>query len=54
MSSTPLMFRILNPIMKSILRSPVHKVVSEKIMIITFKGIKSGRVFHARELYQRR
>ena len=45
MSSTPLMFKILNPVMKTILKSPVHKVVSEGILIITFTGIKSGKEY---------
>ena len=45
MSSTPLMFKILNPFMKTILKSPVHKVVSDGILIITFMGIKSGKEY---------
>ena len=40
MSSTPLIFNILNPVMEVMLKSPVHKVVSDGILIITFKGIK--------------
>ena len=43
MSTTPMMFRMLNPVMKTILKSPLHKVVSGQIMIITFKGAKSGK-----------
>jgi hypothetical protein len=45
MSSTPLMYQILNPIMKTILRSPFHSIVSAKIMIITFTGVKSGKEY---------
>jgi hypothetical protein len=45
MSSTPAMFKILNPIMTTILKSPVHKVVSDGILILTFKGIKSGKEY---------
>ena len=45
MSSTPLMFKILNPVMETILKSPVHKVVSDGILIITFMGIKSGKEY---------
>lgn len=45
MSSTPLMFRILNPLMTMILKSPLHKMVSGGIMLISFNGIKSGRVY---------
>jgi len=39
------MFAIINPIMKVLLRSPLHGVLSSGIMLITFKGIKSGRWF---------
>ena len=45
MSSTPMTFRILNPIMKSILKSPFHKMMSGQIMIITFQGAKSGKEY---------
>lgn len=45
MSSTPMLFKILNPIMKTILRSPLHKMISGQIMIITFKGRKSGKEY---------
>lgn len=45
MSSTPMFFRILNPIMKAMLKSPLHSSVSGRIMIITFKGRKSGKEY---------
>jgi hypothetical protein len=45
MSSTSLTFKILNPVMKMILKSSVHKVVSDGILIITFKGIKTGKEY---------
>ena len=53
MSTTPMMFRILNPIMKTILKSPLHKVVSEQIMIITFLGAKSGKEYSTPVSYSR-
>jgi hypothetical protein len=37
-----LMFKLLNPIMKLILRSPLHPLVSKRIMIIRFSGRNSG------------
>ena len=43
MSSAPLMFQILNPMMKGLLKSPLHGVVSSRIMIIGFEGRKSGK-----------
>ena len=45
MSSTPLFFRILNPVMKTVLNSPLHRLVSDKIMVLTFTGIKSGKEY---------
>ncbi len=45
MSSTPVFYRVLNPIMKSLLKSPFHSVVSGKIMILTFTGRRSGKQY---------
>lgn len=42
-NSTPILFRILNPIMVAMLRSPLHRAVSKSIMLLTFTGRKSGR-----------
>jgi deazaflavin-dependent oxidoreductase (nitroreductase family) len=40
-----LLFKILNPIMKAILRSPFHGMISGRIMIITFTGRRSGKQY---------
>lgn len=45
MSSTPLMFRILNPMMEGLLKSPFHAALSGKIMVFSFTGRKSGRQY---------
>ena len=45
MSTTPILFRILNPVMKTLLKSPFHKVVSGQIMILRFQGAKSGKAY---------
>jgi hypothetical protein len=45
MSSTPFIFRLLNPIMSLVLKSPIHSVVSNQIMILTFYGRKSGNSY---------
>ncbi|NDJ78923.1 MAG: nitroreductase family deazaflavin-dependent oxidoreductase [Chloroflexi bacterium] len=37
------MFRVVNPLMKTILRSPLHRLVSGQIMLLSFTGRKSGR-----------
>ena len=42
MSSTPFVFRLLNPVMKGILKSPLHTVISDKILIFSFKGRITG------------
>jgi hypothetical protein len=39
------MFAVINPVMKLLLRSPLHGVLSSGIMLITFQGKKSGRWF---------
>ena len=38
-----MMYKILNPVMKGILKSPMHGAVSKDICVIEFKGRKSGR-----------
>ncbi len=53
MSSTSILFSILNPIMQLILRSPFHKMVSGQIMIISFKGAKSGKAYSTPVSYSR-
>ena len=37
-------YKFVNPIMKAILRSPIHGLLSHAMMVLTFKGRKSGRV----------
>jgi hypothetical protein len=36
---------IVNPIMKTLLRSPLHGLLSNGLIILSFKGSKSGKVF---------
>jgi deazaflavin-dependent oxidoreductase (nitroreductase family) len=45
MTCMGLLFKAVNPIMKLILRSPLHAPISERIMIIRFTGRKSGRKY---------
>jgi deazaflavin-dependent oxidoreductase (nitroreductase family) len=40
-----LLFKLLNPIMKAILRSPFHGMISSRIMIITFTGRRTGKQY---------
>ncbi len=39
------LFVVINPIMKLLLRSPLHFILSRGIMLITFQGKKSHRWF---------
>lgn len=36
---------VVNPIIKGLLRSPLHGLVSEQLLLLTFTGRKSGRQF---------
>lgn len=39
------LFRLINPIVRALLRSPLHGVMSSNTVLLEFKGRKSGRVF---------
>jgi len=45
MSQTPTIPPFVNRSMKFVLRSPVHRMVSKTILLITFTGRKSGRTY---------
>jgi deazaflavin-dependent oxidoreductase (nitroreductase family) len=45
MSETPTVPPILNTTMKFVLRSPMHGMVSKSMLLITFTGRKSGKVY---------
>lgn len=45
MSETPTIPPIVNNTMKLILRSPLHGMISESILLITFIGRKSGKTY---------
>ena len=53
MGCSTFLFKILNPVMKAILRSPFHSLVSRSIMIITFTGRKTGKEYSAPVSYIR-
>ena len=44
MAQQSLAIRIGNPLMKFFLRSPLHKVASASIMLITVTGRKTGKI----------
>ena len=39
------LFAIINPVVKTLLRSPIHGFWSKSLMLITFSGSRSGRRF---------
>ncbi len=45
MAETPTIPPFLNKTMKTILRSPIHGMVSKSILLITFTGRKSGKTY---------
>ena len=45
---------MLNKVMKIILRSPLHKVISKNILLITFTGRKSGQTYTTPVSYAQR
>jgi deazaflavin-dependent oxidoreductase (nitroreductase family) len=45
MSQTPTVPPYVNSAMKFVLRSPVHGMVSKSILLITFSGRKSGKIY---------
>jgi hypothetical protein len=36
-------FKVMNPIMKGVLRSPLHPLLSGTLMLVTYKGRKTGK-----------
>jgi hypothetical protein len=36
---------VVNPLMKALLRSPLHRLVSSHLMLLSFKGRKTDRVY---------
>jgi len=39
------MFRVLNPVVKALLRSPLHGLISHDLMVLSFTGRKSGKQY---------
>lgn len=43
---------LFNPIAKTILRSPLHGLLSRQLLLITFTGRKSGHIFTTPAMYE--
>ncbi len=39
------MFRVLNPVVKALLRSPLHRLISHELMVLSFTGRTSGKPY---------
>lgn len=54
MSASTLFYRyLLNPVMRGLLRSPLHAIASDNIAILHFRGRKSGRWLNTPLSYMR-
>ena len=42
---SPILLRLINPLLKALLRSPFHSRVSGQLMLLTFTGRKTGKKF---------
>jgi len=40
-----LLYRMINPVVKGILRSPLHGMMSNNTMVLSYRGQRSGRAF---------
>ncbi len=47
-------FAVINPVMKGLLHSPLHRVFSDSIMVVNFTGRISGRSYATPVRYVRR
>jgi len=48
-----IMYKIVNPVIKAILRSPLHPLLSKMLMTLTFTGRKTGKQYTIPVGYQR-
>jgi deazaflavin-dependent oxidoreductase (nitroreductase family) len=46
-------YRVVNPLFEALLRSPLHSLVSNRLLLITFTGRKSGQEFTTPVAYDR-
>ena len=48
-----IVFRLLNPLMKLILRSPLHGAMSKRMMVLSFVGRKTGKRYSTPVAYSK-
>lgn len=39
------MLRFVNPVLKALLRSPLHRLMSNALLVLSFQGRKSGKLY---------
>lgn len=44
-SRAPVIYRVANPFMRGLLRSPLHRLVSGQLMLLEYAGSVSGRTY---------
>ena len=47
------LFAVINPLMRMLLRSPLHALLSSSLMLVTYTGRKSGRTYSTPVRYLR-
>ncbi|MGI8586720.1 MAG: nitroreductase/quinone reductase family protein [Chloroflexia bacterium] len=47
------LFKVINPVMRAILRSPLHGLASNALVVLTYKGRKTGKVYSTPVGYHR-
>ncbi|MBJ89838.1 MAG: hypothetical protein CMO98_08260 [Woeseia sp.] len=45
MDSHQIFFRMLNPLTRLVLKSPLHRLISSKILVLIFPGRVSGKIY---------
>ena len=48
-----ILFKVMNPLMKLILHSPLHRRMSSRVMVLSFTGRKSGKRYSTPVAYVR-
>jgi deazaflavin-dependent oxidoreductase (nitroreductase family) len=49
----PILFRLVNPVIAAVLRSPLHWVASDSLLLLTFTGRRTGREYTTPVGYRR-
>jgi hypothetical protein len=53
LSGSPTAYKLINPTMKALLKSPLHGIMSKGLMVLCFMGRKSGKQYEIPVAYHR-